>query len=420
MQNHQDHVKKALIIGSGIAGPALALFLKRAGIEAEIYETRETPEGYALSLSCNGVAVLAELGLDHAAFEEGSAVTKWQMQNGKGKHLGGGVLASGDFKSIFIKRVPLGKILSDEAERQGIKIVRGKRLENIAETPQSGVSAIFQDGTSASGDILIGGDGVHSRTRQFVDPAFPNATYTGLINSGGYTSAVKVPSQPETINFIFCKHAFFGYHVSPTGYIYWFTNWPQVQEPVKGAFDGITEAQRRQLMLEIYKHDQPFIREIIQKAETTFPYFSSYALPKQPASWHKGRVVLLGDAAHAISPSSGQGASMALEDAAVLAKCLRDIPDVEQAFTSFEHLRRERTSKMYEVGVRGDAGKHVINPMKQWFRDLTTPIFLKLFANPKASDWMYSYRIDWNAKVEGAAAETGSRHETVSAAGAEK
>ena len=111
---------------------------------------------------------------------------------------------------------------------------------------------------------------------------------------------------------------------------------------------------------------------------------------------------------------------MALEDAAVLAKCLRDIPDIEQAFTSFEHLRRERTSKMYEVGVRGDAGKHVIDPRKQWFRDLTTPIFLKLFANPKASDWMYSYRINWDAKVEGTAPDTGSRHETVSAADAKK
>lgn len=420
MQINQNHVKKALIIGSGIAGPALALFLKRAGIDAEIYEARETPEGYALSLSCNGVAVLAELGLDRAAFAEGSAVTTWQMQNGRGKHLGGGVLASGDFKSVFIKRVPLGMILSDEAERQGIKIVRGKRLQDIEVTSQGGVIATFQDGTSASGDILIGSDGVHSRTRQFVDPAFPSATYTGLINSGGYTSAVKVPSQPETTHFIFCKHAFFGYHVSPTGYIYWFTNWPQTQEPGKGEFDGVTEAQRRQQMLEIYKHDQPVVREIIQKAETTFPYFASYALPKQPASWHKGPVVLLGDAAHAISPSSGQGASMALEDAAVLAKCLRDFPDLEQAFTSFEHQRRERTSKMYEVGERGDSGKHIVNPMKQWFRDLTTPIFLKLFANPKASDWMYSYRIDWGTKLEVAAPIAEASRRTDSATGVPK
>src|SRR5215469_5284764 len=239
----QKHTRKALIIGSGIAGPALALFLKRAGIEAEIYEAREKPEGFSLSLSCNGVAVLAELGLDKAAFAEGSAVTKWQMQNGKGKQLGGGVLASGDFKSVFIKRVPLGMMLTDEAERQGIKIARGKRLQNIEVTPDGGVIATFQDGSSASGDILIGADGVHSRTRQFVDLAIHSATYTGLINSGGYTSGVKVPTEPETTYFIFCKRAFFGYHVSPTGYIYWFTNWPQPQVPERDAFDGMTEAQ---------------------------------------------------------------------------------------------------------------------------------------------------------------------------------
>jgi len=108
----QKSQKKALIIGSGIAGPALSLFLKRAGIEAEIYEARETPEGYFLGLSGNGVAVLQELGLDHAAFAEGSAVTKWLMKNGKGKYLGEGILASGDLKSVTIKRVPLGDDLS--------------------------------------------------------------------------------------------------------------------------------------------------------------------------------------------------------------------------------------------------------------------------------------------------------------------
>ncbi|HEY6406396.1 MAG TPA: FAD-dependent monooxygenase, partial [Ktedonobacteraceae bacterium] len=237
----QKQQKKALIIGCGIAGPALALFLQRAGIEAEIYEARTTSEGYSLSLSCNGVAVLQELGLDRAAFAEGSAVKEWLMWNGRGKHLGGGVLAGGGLKSVFIKRVPLGRIISDEAERQGIKIARGKKLQNIEVTSQGGVMATFQDGTQALGDLLIGSDGVHSRTRQIIDPAFAGAAYSGLINSGGYTSGVKVSSPPEITHFIFCKRAFFGYHVSPTGYIYWFVNWPQADEPVIGTFDGITD-----------------------------------------------------------------------------------------------------------------------------------------------------------------------------------
>jgi 2-polyprenyl-6-methoxyphenol hydroxylase-like FAD-dependent oxidoreductase len=397
MKNQQ---KKALIIGCGIAGPALALFLKRAGIEAEIYEARETPEGYSLSLSCNGAAVLRELGLDGPAFAEGSAVTNWLMWNGKGKHLGSGILASGDLKSVFIKRVPLGLMLSDEAERQGIKIVRGKKLQNIESLMdgRGGVVATFQDGTTASGDLLIGCDGVHSRTRHIIDPAFSGTVYTGLINTGGYTSNVKVSSPPDTIHFIFCKRAFFGYHVTPTGYIYWFVNWP-MSEPVRGAFDGITDEERKQQLLDVFRDGQPFIRDIIQAAGETFPYFPSYALPTQPASWHKGPVVLMGDAAHAISSSSGQGASMALEDAAILAKCLRDIPDLESAFATYEQLRRERTIKMYDVGKNGDSGKFVTGPTQQWFRDLTTPIFLKLFANPKASDWMYSYRVNWNEPV---------------------
>ena len=111
---------------------------------------------------------------------------------------------------------------------------------------------------------------------------------------------------------------------------------------------------------------------------------------------------------------------MALEDAAMLAKCLRDIPDMEQAFVTYEHLRRERTVKMYEVGERGDSGKYVTQPIQQWFRDIMTPIFLKLFANPKASDWMYSYRVNWNTKVEPVASATSLDREMVEPTGVPK
>ncbi|UUZ85105.1 hypothetical protein LJK88_16880 [Paenibacillus sp. P26] len=126
----------------GIAGPALALFLKRAGIDAEIYEARTASEGFSLTLSCNGLAVLQELGLDQAVLKEGSAVSRWKMWNGKGKHLGGGVLAGGGLKSVFIKRVPLGEIITDEAERQGIPVFRGKKLEDIKVTAEGSRCAL--------------------------------------------------------------------------------------------------------------------------------------------------------------------------------------------------------------------------------------------------------------------------------------
>lgn len=416
----QKQNKKALIIGAGIGGAALALFLKRAGIESEIYEAREKPEGFSLTLASNGVRVLQELGLDHTVMAEGSAVSNSITLTGKGKPLGEIAMAGDGLKSVFIKRVPLGMIISDEAERQGLKITRGKRLQNIEVTDQGGVVATFHDGTQARGDLLIGSDGVHSRTRQFVDPAFPGPIYTGLINSGGYTSGMKLTSAPETIQFVFGKRAFFGYHVSPTGYVYWFTNWPHEQEPARGEFDGMTDAQRRQEMLAKYAGELPIIKEIIEQADETFPYFLSYTLPKQPSIWHRGPVALLGDAAHAVSPSSGQGASMALEDAMVLAKCLRDIPDLEQAFTTYEHLRRERTMKIYKMGVNGDLGKHKVKPFDVWFRDLATPIFLKLFANEKASRWIYSYRVDWETPVTAQVPVSGERQATASSVGVVK
>lgn len=320
--------RKALIIGCGIAGPAVALFLKRAGIDAEIFETRTVAEGYSLSLSSNGVAVLKMLSLDGAAFSEGSAVNKWVAWNGKGKRLGEGVLAGPGAKSIFIKRVPLGEILSNEVERQGIKIERGKRLQNIEVMKTGGVVATFQDGSTAGDDLLIGCDGVHSQTRQFIDPNV-RSVYTGLINTGGYTQGVKAPSTPETSNFIFGTHALFGYHMSPSGYIYWFVNYVHREEPTREELQASTDEERRQHLLKLFRDDQPFLGHIIEASETIFPDFLSYTLPTQPKSWHKGPVVLVGDAAHAISPSSGNGASMALEDAVVVARCLRDIPDFE-------------------------------------------------------------------------------------------
>ncbi len=397
MLNQETTTRRVLIIGGGIAGPALALFLKRAGIESEIYEAREMVEGYSLSLSCNGVAVLKLLGLDLDVLSKGSPVTKWAMFNSREKRLGGGLLAVGGNKSVFLKRAPLVLALTEEVERQGIAIHRGKKLQGIETNTDFGVKAIFQDGTSVEGSLLVGADGVHSKVRHYVDPMV-RPTYTGLINTGGYTQNVKLPFEPETIKFIFGKRAFFGYHVSLSGYIYWFANYFQPTQPDRDALQAPDRVKLK--LLDLFCDDQPMINEIIQNAETVFPEFLTYTLPTQPKTWHSQHIVLMGDAAHAISSSSGQGASMALEDAAILAKCLRDIPDAEQALTMYEYLRRERTAKMYEVAERGDSGKFATRPFQQWMRDLMTPIFLSLFANPKASEWMYTFKIAWDERVK--------------------
>ncbi|MFS8513560.1 MAG: FAD-dependent monooxygenase [Planifilum fulgidum] len=123
-----------------------------------------------------------------------------------------------------------------------------------------------------------------------------------------------------------------------------------------------------------------------------------YDVPFQPA-WHRGPVVLIGDAAHATSPHAGQGASMALEDAIVLAQCLRDLPDPSEAFAAYESLRRQRAEKVVRYSRSIGNNKAVSNPILLWLRDMTMPFFLKLFASPNAHDWLYSYRVDWEERV---------------------
>lgn len=239
-----------------------------------------------------------------------------------------------------------------------------------------------------------------TRTRKHVDPYCAAPMYTGLLNSGGYTSKVALKAPSNGMQFVYGKRCFFGYHITKDGFIYWFTNWPVKDEPERQVIRKISDAEREAFMLDLFKDDKQYIRDIIAGADETFPYFLSYTMPKQPASWHRGSVALMGDAAHAISPSSGQGASMALEDAMTLAKCLRDLANTEEAFTTYEQMRRARTEKMYTMGKYGDSGKHVHGVANQWFRDLTTPFFMKLFVSEKATAWMYTYRLNWEKPVQ--------------------
>jgi len=109
-------------------------------------------------------------------------------------------------------------------------------------------------------------------------------------------------------------------------------------------------------------------------------------------------VVLIGDAIHATSPNTGQGASLALEDALVLAKCIRDHTDLEAAFRQFDRLRRERVEKVVRYSRSLGQRKHATNPVQVFFRDLMLPFFLKQ-AGRQSNAWLYDYRVDWQDRV---------------------
>jgi FAD-dependent urate hydroxylase len=119
-------------------------------------------------------------------------------------------------------------------------------------------------------------------------------------------------------------------------------------------------------------------------------------MPTAPV-WRRGRTVLVGDAAHVPSPSSGQGASMAIEGAVELARCLRDLP-YDDAFAAYEDLRRDRVTRIIKLAARTNSHK-AAGPVGRWLRDLLMPLAMKL-AKPEKRAWQYDYHIDWETAVE--------------------
>src|SRR5690606_6343664 len=118
-------------------------------------------------------------------------------------------------------------------------------------------------------------------------------------------------------------------------------------------------------------------------------------MPSLPA-WQRGRVVLLGDAAHAVSPSAGQGASQALEDAIVLAKCLRDVAPVGAALARYEALRRPRAERIVAQGRRRGTYKALESRAAVRVRDLLLPLAMRVFANERRLAWIHDYRVRWD------------------------
>lgn len=395
---------RALIIGGGVAGPAVALFLKRAGFTVEIYEAqaeRAAGEGSFLNIASNGLHVLQQLGLSGAVAAVGFRIPRMVMWNGGGKRLGeirNGVVPGQGPVSVVLRRSILNGLLRDAALREGIPFHNERRLVDVEVTKGQRVQAQFADGSTAEGDILVGCDGIHSRVRQVIDPDAVQPHYTGLLSCGGYARTTALQPTPETQHLIFGRRAFFGYFVKESGDVWWFSNVSEPGEPRRSELAKIPHEEWQRRLLELHRGDQPFIQELIRGTSEPISVYPLYDVATT-RHWHRGPLVLLGDAVHATSPSAGQGASLALEDAIVLAKCLRDIPHVEQAFTMYEKLRRARAERVVAVSRQQGSSKAASNALTRWLRDLMLPIVLKHIASPKGLDWLYTYQVAWEEQL---------------------
>ena len=300
-------------------------------------------------------------------------------------------------QGFTMKRGFLQRILRDEAERHDIPIVMGAKLTNIT-TGTDWAEVSFESGLSANVRFVVGCDGIHSALRSRLLPEAPKPSYTGLISFGGYASGVRLPYVPGVQQMVFGSKAFFGYIVQPSGEIFWFGNEELQGAPTRKDMLAISQPEWRRRIMDLYRDDASPIVDIIANTKSEIGAYPIYDMPPQP-SWSKGPAVLIGDAVHATSPNAGQGASMALEDALMLGKCLRDIGDVERAFNQFQSLRRERVERIIRYSRSLGQRKYATNPVQVFFRDLMMPTFLKS-ANKDSHSWMYDYRPQWDERLQ--------------------
>jgi len=398
--------KKAIIIGCGIAGPVLALALNRAGIDSEIFEEKK-PSGYNSGLfhylSPNGMNVFNTLRIYEKIKNIGNDCNGVVHYNEKGKMFAmmderGSEKLYGA-RSIMIKRSVLTKALREEVISNGINLNFGKKLKNIESIDDGKVVAYFEDGTSTQGDFLVGCDGLHSRTRHIMMPDAPKPVYTNVIGSGGYSHIPITNKTSKIIHSNYCKRAYLAYYVLPNGEIWWWCNMYNSQEQTKEELQKISNEQWQKDLVDSYSEDHDIIQEIVKSPHDEFIKLPIYEMPPVE-TWYKDNVCLIGDAVHALTPHAGQGASLAMEDAIVLAKCLRDIDNTQKAFAKFQQLRKQRVEKMSKLAHNAGEGYFVTNPIKKMFRNTMIKLVLSSFIFKRMAKFFFGYKTDWEEKIK--------------------
>ncbi|MFT4135726.1 FAD-dependent monooxygenase [Microbacterium sp.] len=345
-------LRTALIVGGGIAGPAAALALARIGVRSTIVESHPGPAdgvGAILTLAANGLDVLRTLGAETPVTDAAQLITEVQMADAAGqvfaRHPGGGYVLPRDL---------LARILSEHAASTGAEIRYGAAVTDISSSAHA-VTARLADGSVREADLLIGADGIHSTIRTLIDPDAPAPVFEGVLGFGAATDPDGVHAEPGVMHFAFGQR-FLGYWRLPDGRICWYAALAS-EALTSREIAAIPTAEWLARLRADYAGDAPaatlLARTSLDDLISTGP---TLRMPPVP-HWHRDRVVLVGDAVHAPSSTSGQGASLALESAIELARALRDLPDIADAFTAYEQIRRPRVEAIAAMAAAANNRK---------------------------------------------------------------
>jgi 2-polyprenyl-6-methoxyphenol hydroxylase-like FAD-dependent oxidoreductase len=322
-------IRTAIVIGAGPAGLATAAALHAAGIGVTVYERGPalSPAGGGLTLWPNGLAALASFGAADAVRERSLSSPGTAMRAAGGRLLSettGPELDRIGGRGVALHRADLLAALATRLEPEAVR--HGRRCVAVRNEPSRAV-AMFDDGGEEAAELVIGADGIRSRIRADHVDGRP-LRYGGFVVWRA-TINHRLPPAPGLLTFG-GPHQF-GIWRLPGDLIYWFASAP-LTDPAR--------APVRPLQLFRQWHDPiaPLLDATTTEQITVSGGFDCRPLP----TWHAGRIVLVGDAAHPALPTMGQGASQAFEDAAVLAGELRGSADVGAALRRYRDRRRGR------------------------------------------------------------------------------
>ncbi|MEW2356456.1 NAD(P)/FAD-dependent oxidoreductase [Spirillospora sp. NPDC029432] len=391
-------VRSALVIGGGIAGPVTAAALVKAGIDAvvhEAYPAESNGIGGTLALAPNGMAALDVVGAGDAVRSLALPVRRTAMS------IGGGPLrtmpALPDVEPLqLVDRGGLHRALRDRALAAGVEFEHGKRLVDVDEDPD-GVTARFADGSTARADVLIGADGVRSTVRTLIDPDAPGPAYTGMLGFEGRAD-IPIDAEPGTMVFAFGKRAYYLYWTLPGGAVGWGANLPSREYLTLNEARKSPAGKWLRTLRETYADDDPGGALAAGTGADTLQVVGALHIMPPVPRWHRGRMVLVGDAVHAPSNSTGQGASLAAESAIELARCLRDLPGPAPAFAAYERLRRSRVERIAARGARINTAK-TPGPVARKAMSVLMPIMFRATNVEKSMGREQRHVIDWDAPV---------------------